>query len=160
MIFDPPAKSRRRVVGRLLWPILIAVALVLAVVVTTAGQETRSELEYLDQIREQAMDLSRSGASIQEVMPRLREIGRDEFTTVFTAVEEDLAVATAFVAEEPPLDTLIPIWALYRQAVEAWSSGVSGLGDSVLFAADNPSDTVIANLVGDGLADLRAGDAL
>jgi len=160
VIFDPPAKSRRRVVGRLLWPILAAVALVLAVVVTTAGQETRSELEYLDQIREQAMDLSRSGASIQEVMPRLREIGRDEFTTVFDAVEEDLDVALEFVAEEPPVESLIPIWALYRQSVEAWSRGVSGLGDSILFAADNPSDTVIANQVGDGLADLRAGDIL
>ncbi|HEU4318456.1 MAG TPA: hypothetical protein VFS66_00065 [Acidimicrobiia bacterium] len=160
MIFDPPAKSRRRVVGRFLWPILITVALVLAVVVTTAGQETRSQLQYLDQIREQAIDLSRSGASIQEVIPRLREIGRDEFTTVFDAVEEDLDVAMAFVAEEPPIDTLIPVWALYRQAVEAWSRGVTGLDEAILFAADNPSDDVISNLVGDALADLRAGDAL
>lgn len=128
--------------------------------VTTAGQETRSELEYLDEIRAQAMDLSRSGASIAEVMPRMREIGRDEFTTVFDAVDFDLNVALEFVAEEPPTESLVPVWALYRQAVQAWDAGASGLSSSILAAADNPSDTVIANLVGDALADLRAGDSL
>lgn len=106
------------------------------------------------------MDLSRSGASIAEVMPRMREIGRDEFTTVFDAVDFDLNVALEFVAEEPPTESLVPVWALYRQAVQAWDAGASGLSSSILAAADNPSDTVIANLVGDALADLRAGDSL
>lgn len=106
------------------------------------------------------MDLSRSGASITEVMPRMREIGRDEFTTVFDAVDFDLNVALEFVAEEPPTESLVPVWALYRQAVQAWDAGASGLSSSILAAADNPSDTVIANLVGDALADLRAGDSL
>jgi hypothetical protein len=160
VVFDPPAKSRRRVVGRLLLPLLITIALIIAVVVSAAGEETRTELEYLDEIRAQATDLARSGASIREMMPRLREIGRDEFTTIMDSVSNDVAVALAFVGSDPPVDSLIPIWALYRQAVEAWDSGVSTLSTSVLQAADHPDDSTVANLIGDGLADLRAGDKL
>jgi hypothetical protein len=125
VIFDPPAKSRRRVVGRILWPLLIAVAVVLAIVVTAAGDETRTQLEYLDEIRAQATNLSRSGESIRDLMPRIREVDREEFTTVFDNVAVDIDVAQAFVADEPPTKSLIPVWALYRQTVEAWDSGVS-----------------------------------
>ncbi|MFZ0014581.1 MAG: hypothetical protein WAL25_10765 [Acidimicrobiia bacterium] len=160
MIFDPPAKSRRRVVGRILVPVLIAIALVLAVVVTASGEETRAELEYLDEIRAQATALSRGGASIAEVMPRIREIDRDEFTTVFESVSADVDVAQAFVSGEPPTDSLIPVWALYRQAVQAWDDGVSGLLAGILQAADHPDDVDAVSVVGDGLAELRAGDNL
>lgn len=147
-------------VGRFLWPVLIAVALIFALVVTAAGEETRTELEYLDQMRAQATDLSRSGASISLVMPRLRDIGREEFTTVFEGVKTDLDVAQAFVADEPPTQSLIPVWALYRQAVQAWDDGVNSISTSVLQAADDPEDAMVINAIGDALADLRAGDNL
>ena len=147
-------------VGRFLLPLLITVALIVAVVVTAAGEETRTELEYLDEIKTQATELSRSGAAIREMMPRLREIGRDEFTTVMDAVSNDVAVALAFVGSEPPVESLIPIWSLYRQSVEAWDSGVETLSTAILQAADQPDDATVANLIGDGLADLRAGDNL
>lgn len=160
MVFDPPAKSRRRTVVRLLWPILIIAAAVIAVAVTAAGEETRTELGYLDEIRAQATTLSRSGASISEVMPRLREIGREEFTTVFDAAAADIDVALAFAAEEPPTESLIPVWALYRQSVTAWESGVDGLATWILAAADDPDDSTVVNSVADALAELRAGDAL
>jgi len=160
VVFDPPAKSRRRVVGRLLLPLLITIALIVAVVVTAAGEETRTEIEYLDEIRGQATALARSGSAIGQMMPRLREIGRDEFTTVMDSVSNDVAVALAFVGSEPPVDSLIPVWSLYRQAVQAWESGVSTLSASILQAADQPDDATVANLIGDGLADLRAGDEL
>ena len=159
-MFDAPAKSRRRWVTRLLWPLLIVTAVVVAVVVTSVGEETRAELEYLDEIRAQATELSRSGAAITDVMGRVRDIGRAEFTTMLEGVSEDLALATEFVGIEPPTDNLIPVWALYRQTVQAWSDGVSGLSTSMLLAADEPGEETVLNMVGDALADLRAGDNL
>lgn len=146
--------------GRLLLPLLITMALIIAVVVTAAGEETRTELEYLDEIRGQATALARSGAAIKQMMPRLREIGRDEFTTVMDSAANDIDVALSLVGSEPPVDSLIPIWSLYRQAVAAWDSGVSTLSSAILQAADQPDDATVANLIGDGLADLRAGDEL
>lgn len=160
MVFDPPAKSRRRVVGRVLWPVLIALALIFAVVVTATGEETRAELEYLDEIKTQTAELARSGVSIREVLPRLREIDRDEFTTVVEGVAVDLDVAQAFVADEPPTKSLIPVWALYRQAIQAWDEGVSELSRGILQAADLPQDDTAGGIIGDGLAYLRAGDNL
>jgi hypothetical protein len=133
---------------------------VIAVVVASAGEETRAELEYLDEIRAQATDLSRSGAAISDVMGRMRDVGRAEFTTLFDGVDEDLAVARAFVANEPPTESLIPVWALYRQTVQAWSDGAGALATSILLAADNPDESAATNMVGDALADLRAGDNL
>lgn len=146
--------------GRLLWPILIVAAVVIAVVVASAGEQTRVQLEYLDEIRSQVTELSKSGAGISDVMARMRDVDRAEFTTLFEGVQEDLAVATAFVADEPPTRDLIPVWALYRQTVQAWSDGVSGLAASILIAADNPGELGVDALVSDALADLRAGDNL
>lgn len=147
-------------VARFLWPALIIGVLVVAAVVSAAGEETRVELDYLESIRDQAEDLSRSGTAIADVMSRIAEIGRDEFTTVLQGVSQDLDVAQAFVADEPPTESLVPVWALYRQTVTLWDDGVSGLTESILQAADNPDDRTIVNTIGDALADLRAGDSL
>jgi hypothetical protein len=147
-------------VARILWPTLIATALVVAVVVSTAGEETRLELAYLDEMRSQTTELSRSGLAMANLLERLDEIDRDEFTTLIEGVNEDLTVALQFVAEEPPTDTLIPVWALYRQAIESWSNGVEGLSIAILAAADDPDDMEVVNATGDALAELRAGDAL
>lgn len=147
-------------VVRLLWPILMVAAAIIAVVVTAAGEETRTELEYLEEIRSQTTALSRSGESIAEIMPRLREVDREEFTTVFDAASADLDVALAFATDEPPTESLIPVWSLYRQTVGAWESGVDDLATWVLAAADDPDDSTVVNNVGDALADLRAGDNL
>lgn len=146
--------------ARILWPTLIAVALIVAVVVSTAGEETRLELEYLDQMRAQASDLSRSGTAVTNLMSRLDEVDRDEFTVLVEGVEEDLDVALAFVGEEPPTESLIPVWVLYRQAVEAWSRGIAELSTAILAAADDPDDPEVVNATGDALAELRAGDAV
>lgn len=146
--------------ARLLWPVLIAAAVIIAVVVSAAGEQTRVELEYLDDIRTQADVLSRSGLSVADVMSRVAEIDREEFTTVFESVSEDLAAAQEFVSAEPPTESLIPVWALYRQAVQAWDDGISGLSAAILRAADDSEDITVVNATGDSLADLRAGDAL
>jgi hypothetical protein len=147
-------------VARILWPTLIAIALIVAVVVSTAGEETRLELAYLDEMRSQSTELSRSGLAMANLLERLDEIDRDEFTTLIDGVDEDLGVALEFVADEPPTETLIPVWALYRQAIESWSNGVEGLSVAILAAADDPEDLEVINATGDALAELRAGDAL
>lgn len=144
--------------ARLLWPTLIGVAVVVAVTVSAAGEQTRTELAYLDEIRAQAADLARSGSIINEVMSRIAEINREEFTTAFDSVTADLDVALEFVAQEPPTESLVPVWALYRQSVESWSGGVNSLAMSILQAADNPEDDIVFNTTGDALAELRTGD--
>lgn len=145
---------------RVLLPILVVLALVTAIVLTSAGEQTRAELDYLDEIKTQASDLARSGSAIREMMPRLREIDRDEFTTVIDGATVDVDVALAFVAGRPPVESLIPVWSLYRQAVQAWNSGIDSLSTGVLLAADQPDEVTATDLVADGLADLRAGDNL
>lgn len=145
---------------RVLLPILVVVALVVAVFLTSAGDETRAELDYLGEIKTQATELERSGSAIREVMPRLREIDRDEFTTVMDGVAVDVDTSLAFVAGRPPVDSLIPVWSLYRQAVQAWASGLDSLTTGVLLAADQPDEVTATDIVADGLAALRAGDNL
>ncbi len=147
-------------VARILWPTLLLAVLVVAAVVSAAGEETRIQLEYLDEVRSQTTGLARSGSSISDIMTRVDAVGRDEFTTVFENAAADLEAAQDFVAVEPPTRALIPVWALYRQAVEAWARGVDGLATAILHAADNPDDMTVVNTIGDALADLRAGDAL
>jgi hypothetical protein len=148
------------VVARFLWPLLISVAVILAVVVSAAGQETRTELEYLDAIRTQTEALSQSGTTLADLMTRIAEVDRDEFTTVLDSVKGELDNAVAFVEEEPPTQSLIPVWTIYRQAVQAWADGIDGLAFSILQAADNPQDDTVINATGDALAELRAGDSL
>lgn len=159
-MFDPPPKPRSRLIFRVLIPTLAVAGLIVAVVVAEAGEETKTEIEYLDQMRDQASELSRSGASLGALFGGLREVGRDEFTTVLGGVEDDLFVAVAFVSESPPTDSLLPVWSLYRQAVQAWNRGVVDLEETILAAADDPEDATAVNQVADALAELRAGDAL
>jgi hypothetical protein len=160
VIFDPPARPRHRVLGRLIVPLLIAVVVIVAAVVTDSGEETRTELDYLDSIRTQATELARSGAALRDLMPRVREINREEFVTVMDGVVADLDVAMEFVGSDPPVESLIPVWSLYRQTVQAWNDGIRLLSDAILRAADNPEDAAVVNDVADALGDIRTGDNL
>lgn len=144
--------------ARFLWPTLIVIAVTLAVVVSAAGEETRVELEYLDEMRTQATELARSGSMIRDIMSRVADVDREEFTTALDSVIADIDVALAFVADEPPTESLIPVWALYRQSIQSWSDGVSGLSVAILQAADDPQENAAINATGDALAELRAGD--
>lgn len=155
VIFDPPPKSRR---GRYLWPILIVTAVILAVVVTAAGQETRAEIEYLEDMRLQATELARDGSTMTDVMAGLRQMGREEFTIGFDLVSEDLEASRAFIADMPPTESLVPVRALFRQAIEAWHAGVTNLREAILLSADHPGEATSVNAVADALAELRAGD--
>ena len=78
--------------SRLVWPLLVVAAVVVAVVVSSAGEETRVELGYLENVQEQSGELARSGDALRDVVSRLQRIDRNELVTVIDGIEEDLAV--------------------------------------------------------------------
>jgi hypothetical protein len=160
LIFDPPPRSRRRLFGRFFWPLLIVAAVVIAVTVSAAGEETRLEIEYLDEMKGQAGELVKGAATLADVMSRLATIGRTEFVTVVEDLEEGLAAAVEFADADAPTATLIPVRAMYLQAVRAWSDGVAGLSTATLAAADDPDDDSVVDQMAAALAELRAGDVL
>ena len=156
MIFDPP--PRRRAVVRYLLLVVVVVAVVGALVVSASGDQTRSELEYLEEIQTQAVEISKGGDALRDVVSRLQRIDRTEFVTMIEGLREDLSVGLAFVNEGPPTASLIPIRSLYRQALNAWDTGVIGYSASVLAAADNPESVVVVDTMADSLGEIRAGD--
>jgi predicted nucleic acid-binding protein len=158
VIFDPP--PRRRALGRILWPILIGSAVVVALIVSASGEETRAELEYLEEMQADLLEIAKAGDALSDVARRLRRIERTEFVTVIEGVRADLAVGLEFVSRDPPTASLLSVRAMYRQALVAWDKGVEGYGASVLAAADDPESTFVLDGMADSLAELRAGDHL
>lgn len=146
--------------GRLLWPVLLTAAAVVAVVVSSAGADTRAELEYLDAVHEQAAGLSVGGDSLRVVISRLARIERTELVTATDAIRADLETAMGLVDEGPPSSSLIAANALYRQAIEAWTVGLSSFTSAILAAADDPASTVVVDNIANALVELRSGDRL
>ena len=139
---------------------IVGFGVIVALLVAAAGDQTRLELEYLGEMRTQALQLARGGESVVDLTTRLREIDRDEFTTTFDAVVADVGEALLFTEREPPVESLVPMWSLYRLTLETWDSGLRTFSESLLMAADDPQDAFVETLVTEGLAQLRAGDAL
>jgi hypothetical protein len=137
---------------------LLGAVIILALVVSAAGDETRTELDYVGQISDQATEIARSGDALRDVVSRLQRIDRTEFETVIEAIQEDLDAGLALVAEEPSVRSLIPVQVLYTQALESWDRGVNGFSAAVLEAADDPESVVVVDNMADSLAELRAGD--
>ncbi len=158
MIFDPP--RRRKTLARFLWPALIVLVATLGLVVSAVGEERRLELEYLDQVRDQAARLSTASVGLRDVASRLTEVDRIEFLAVIETLKTEIDGGLSFVAEEPPVETLTPIRALYQQALEAWETGVTGFSAAVLTAADSPGNLTVVDQMAAALAEIRAGDRL
>ena len=158
MIFDPPSRTRRRFWNRLIWPLLVIIAVVVALVVSSAGEDTRIELEYLESVQDQSADLARSGDALRDVVSRLQRIERNELVTVIDGIEEDLAAGLELTEPGPPLNSLIAVNALYREALETWRTGVTGYEAAILLAADEPDNLGAIDGVADALAEIRAGD--
>lgn len=147
-------------VGRLLWPAVITAAAVVAVVVSGAGADTRAQLEYLDAMHETASELSLGGETLRVVISRLSRIERTELVTATDGIREDLEAALELVEAGPPSASLVAANAVYRQALESWTVGVSGFTSGILAAADDPSSTVVVDNIANALAELRSGDRL
>jgi hypothetical protein len=154
------SKPRRRSLGRFLWPAVVTAAAVVAVVVTSAGDDTRAELQYLDSMHETASDLSRGADSLRVVISRLSRIDRSELVTATDGLREDLETGLELVETGPSSENLVAANAVYRRALEAWTVGVSGFASGILAAADDPTDTVVTDNIANALAELRAGDRL
>ena len=158
MILDTPRQRRRA--GRFLVPALITAAALIAIAVSTAGRDTRADLEYLNAIQEQSRALATRGDGLREVIPRLSRIDRTELVTLMDGMRADIAVGLQLAAEEPPSPELFAVNALYRQALESWETGVNGYGSGLLAAADDPSSTVVVDNIANALAAIRSGDRL
>jgi hypothetical protein len=147
-------------VGRLLWPVLITIAAVVAVVISGAGDDTRAELEYLGAVHDEATALSLGGDSLRVVISRLSRIERSELVSATDAIGADLAVAMELAEAGPPSESLVAANALFREAVEAWTVGLSGFTSAILVAADEPGNTAVVDNVANSLSELRSGDRL
>lgn len=146
--------------ARILWPVILTLVAVIAFAVSTAGGQTKEDLEYLDEVQDQAVQLSIGGDSLRDVISRLSHVDRTELVTVVDGIREDVAAGLLLVEEGAPSDELTAVNALYRQALVAWDLGVGGLGSGLLTAADDPTNTAVVDIVANALAELRAGDEL
>ncbi len=138
--------------------IVVGVAVVVGLIVSASGDETRAELDYLEEMQSQAVEISKGGDALRDVVSRLQRIDRTEFVTVIDGIMEDLAVGLAFVEDAPPTPSLTPVRSMYRQVLRTWEGGVEGYGVSVLEAADSPDSLLVVDTMADSLAELRAGD--
>ena len=138
--------------------VLVGIAVIVSLIVSASGDETRVELEYLEEMQSQTVEISKGGDALRDVVSRLQRIDRTEFVTVIDGIREDLAVALAFVEEVPPTISLSPVRSMYRQALRTWDAGVEEYGLSVLAAADNPESLLVVDTMADALAEMRAGD--
>jgi len=145
-------------VARYFLLVVVGIAVIVALIVSASGDETRAELEYLEEIQSQATEISKGGDALRGVVSRLQRIDRTEFVTVIEGIREDLAVGLAFVEDVPPTPMLSPVRSMYRQALRTWDAGIAGYGSSVLEAADNPESLLVVDTMADSLAEMRAGD--
>jgi len=145
-------------VARYFLLVVVGVVVVVSLIVSASGDETRVELEYLEEMQSQTVEISKGGDALRDVVSRLQRIDRTEFVTVIDGIREDLAVALAFVEEVPPTISLSPVRSMYRQALRTWDAGVEEYGLSVLAAADNPESLLVVDTMADALAEMRAGD--
>lgn len=141
-----------------MWPLLVVAAVVIALVVSSAGEETRVELDYLEGVQGQSAELARSGDALRDVVSRLQRIERNELVTVIGGIEQDLAAGLELTLPGAPIHSLIAVNALYREALETWDRGVTGFETAILNAADEPDDLGAIDAVADALAEIRAGD--
>jgi hypothetical protein len=146
--------------GRFLWPAVITVAAIVAVVVSGAGAEARAELEYVDAVQDHAVALSLGGDTLRVVISRLARVERDELITATDTIGADLAEAMELVEAGPPSGSLVAANALFREAVEAWTVGLSGFTSAILTAADDVGNTIVVDNIASSLAELRSGDRL
>jgi hypothetical protein len=140
--------------------VLLGLAVILAIVVSAAGDDTRAEFDYLDDLQAQSVELAKSGDALRDVVARLQSIDRTEFVTVIDGISQDIAVGLAFVEEDPPTEQFVAVQALYRQALFAWDAGITGFEGSILFAADEPENPLVVDTMAEALAELRAGDGI
>lgn len=156
-MFDAPRRRRRR---RLIWPLLITIAVVIGLVVATAGGDARSTITYLEDVQTSATEISRAGSTLRTLVGDLSRVDRAEFQSVVNGVETALDSAEAIVRDEVPNSEIVGAMTLYRLALESWTEGIEGFEETILRAADDPLDDTVIDDLASAVVAVRAGDQI
>lgn len=156
-MFDAPRRRRRR---RLIWPLLITIAVVVGLVVATAGGDARSTITYLEDVQTSATEISRAGSTLRTLVGDLSRVDRAEFQSVVDGVEAALDSAEAIVHDEVPNSEIVGAMTLYRLALDSWIEGIEGFEESILRAADDPLDETVIDDLASAVVAVRAGDQI
>jgi hypothetical protein len=153
-MFDPPRRRRRRII----WPLLVTVLVAVGVLVATVGGDARSTIGYLEDVQTSAMQISRAGTTLSDLVGDLSRVDRSEFQSVVDGVTQALDEAAEVADREAPDPQLLGAMALYRLAVESWKRGIEGFTEAILTAADDPTDETAVDRLASAVVSVRAGD--
>lgn len=157
MIGDAFGRTRRR--RRWLIPLLLVTALLVAIGLSQAA--TPSTPLLAEDLRSQALQVSRRAEVFQDMLIRMGSVDRVELQTV---TDEALArltgIRTGLSELEDPPGEIVAVLVLFDLALESWSDGVGGFAEHLLAAADGDASVGLNDLVLDDLLELRDGDRL
>jgi hypothetical protein len=156
-MFDAPRRRRRR---RMIWPLLITIAVVIGLVVATAGGDARSTITYLEDVQTSATEISRAGSTLRTLVGDLSRVDRAEFQSVVGGVKSALDSAEAIVRDEVPNSEIVGAMTLYRLALDSWTEGIQGFEETILRAADEPLDDTVIDDLASAVVAVRAGDQI
>jgi hypothetical protein len=156
VLLDRTRRRRRRLV----WPLVISLLAVAALLAANVGRRASGTVSYLEAIRAETVTLAQDAGLFVDALARLRSMGRDEFITVLDNLSHDLDRAAGVVATPPEAGAIVGVASLFRLTISAWTEGVEQFRTGVLDAADRPSTAPGADLVTTGLYRLEDGDRL
>lgn len=157
-MFDSPQRGRRR--RRIIIPVLVTVVVLVAAVVATSGDDARSTISYLEDVRKSAADLALAGSSLTGLVGDLSRVDRSEFESIVSGVSDSLEAAEVVAATEPPDPSLVGASTLFRLAVDSWHQGIDAFSEAILMAADAPSESRAVDDLSAAVVLVRAGDRI
>lgn len=139
--------------------VITALAVVVVALAALSGDSTAPL--YAEDLREQAVTVSRKAGVFQDVLTRVSSVDRVELVGVVDEIEVAIADARAFIADvENPPDGAAPVAVLFGLALDSWEQGCLGLERALLDAADGVAGSSPEDRAVNALLDLRAGDRL
>lgn len=156
-MFEPPRRRRRR---RIIWPVLLTLVALIAVIVATAGNDARATITYLEDLRARSVALSQAGSTLTTLVGDLAHVDRSEFQSVVSGVEEALADASEVADRDVPEEALVGVSVLFRLAVDSWTQGIAETSAAILQASDEPTDAAAPDGLAAGLVSVRTGDRI
>jgi hypothetical protein len=154
---DAFGRPRRR--RRWLLPLLLVTLVLAAIGLSQAATPTSPLLA--EDIRSQAMAVSRRADVFRDMLVRMGSVDRVELQTVTDEALTRMSDVRAFITglvDAPP--EVAGVLVLVDLAIESWSAGLGGLAEHLLAAADGDESLGLNDLVLDDLLELRAGDRL
>ncbi|HVR32841.1 MAG TPA: hypothetical protein VMS74_09050, partial [Acidimicrobiia bacterium] len=133
----------------------------LAGAIALSQAATPSSPLLAEDVRSQAMQISRRAEVFQDMLIRMASVDRVELQTVTDESVARIDTVRTFLTEleEPPAEFLA-VLTLFDLALESWASGSQGFAEHLLAAADGDISLGLSDLLVDDLLELRAGDRL